>query len=69
MLAAQERRAGPWAALDLAVSVATGRPWLDHHRGSDPDGASTVVLSCELIGGELQTDEQLGDRLAEAARR
>jgi AAA domain len=30
VLAAQEKAGKTWAALDLAVSVATGRPWLDH---------------------------------------
>jgi AAA domain len=30
VLAAQEKAGRTWAALDLAVSVATGRPWLDH---------------------------------------
>jgi hypothetical protein len=24
-----------------------------HYRGSDPDGASTLLLGCELIGGEI----------------
>jgi hypothetical protein len=30
VLAAQEKAGKTWAALDLAVSVASGRPWLDH---------------------------------------
>ena len=30
VLAAQEKAGKTWAALDLAVSVACGRPWLDH---------------------------------------
>jgi AAA domain-containing protein len=30
VLAAQEKAGQTWAALDLAVSVATGQSWLDH---------------------------------------
>jgi hypothetical protein len=39
--------AGPaaWARVICSVAV--------HYRGSDPDGASTVVLGVELIGGEI----------------
>jgi hypothetical protein len=39
--------AGPaaWARVICSVSI--------QHRGSDPDGASTVLLGVELIGGEL----------------
>jgi AAA domain len=34
VLAAQEKAGKTWAALDLAVSVASGRPWLDHDMGA-----------------------------------
>ena len=39
--------AGPaaWARVICSVAV--------HYRGSDPDGASAVVLGVELIGGEI----------------
>jgi hypothetical protein len=39
--------AGPaaWARVICSVSI--------HYRGSDPDGASNVVLGVELIGGEI----------------
>ena len=39
--------AGPaaWARVICSVSI--------QHRGSDPDGASTVLLGVELIGGEI----------------
>jgi AAA domain len=39
--------AGPaaWARVICSVSI--------HYRGSDPDGASTVLLGVELIGGEI----------------
>jgi AAA domain len=39
--------AGPaaWARVICSIAV--------HYRGSDPDGASTVVLGVELIGGEI----------------
>jgi hypothetical protein len=39
--------AGPaaWARVICSVAV--------HYRGSDPDGASVVVLGVELIGGEI----------------
>jgi AAA domain-containing protein len=39
--------AGPaaWARVICSVAV--------HYRGSDPDGASTVLLGAELIGGEI----------------
>jgi hypothetical protein len=36
VLAAQEKAGKTWAALDLAVSVASGRPWLDHFTCSNP---------------------------------
>ena len=39
--------AGPaaWARVICSIAV--------HYRGSDPDGASTVLLGVELIGGEI----------------
>ena len=36
VLAAQEKAGKTWAALDLAVSVAVGRPWLDHFACPNP---------------------------------
>jgi len=39
VLAAQEKAGKTWAALDLAVSVATGQPWLDHFACPTPDPA------------------------------
>jgi hypothetical protein len=36
VLAAQEKAGKTWAALDLAVSVATGQPWLDHFACPSP---------------------------------
>jgi hypothetical protein len=34
-----------WARVICSVAV--------HYRGSDPDGASTVVLGVDLTGGEI----------------
>jgi hypothetical protein len=73
VLAAQEKAGKTWAALDLAVSVATGRPWLDHF--ACPSSGSVLVFLGE--GGERATvrrieaiatakgidPEQLADRL------
>jgi hypothetical protein len=51
VLAAQEKAGKTWAALDLAVSVATGRPWLDHFACLNP-GPVLVFLG---EGGERAT--------------
>jgi hypothetical protein len=51
VLAAQEKAGKTWAALDLAVSVATGRPWLDHF--ACPTPGSVLVFLGE--GGERAT--------------
>jgi hypothetical protein len=51
VLAAQEKAGKTWAALDLAVSVATGRPWLDHFPCPNP-GPVLVFLG---EGGERAT--------------
>ena len=51
VLAAQEKAGKTWAALDLAVSVATGRPWLDHFACPTP-GPVLVFLG---EGGERAT--------------
>jgi hypothetical protein len=51
VLAAQEKAGKTWAALDLAVSVATGQPWLDHFACPTP-GPVLVFLG---EGGERAT--------------
>jgi hypothetical protein len=51
VLAAQEKAGKTWAALDLAVSVATGRPWLDHF--PCPNSGPVLVFLGE--GGEWAT--------------
>jgi AAA domain len=51
VLAAQEKAGKTWAALDLAVSVASGRPWLDHFACPSP-GPVLVFLG---EGGERAT--------------
>jgi hypothetical protein len=51
VLAAQQKAGKTWAALDLAVSVATGRPWLDHF--ACPTPGSVLVFLGE--GGERAT--------------
>jgi AAA domain len=51
VLAAQEKAGKTWAALDLAVSVACGRPWLDHFPCPTP-GPVLVFLG---EGGERAT--------------
>jgi hypothetical protein len=51
VLAAQEKAGKTWAALDLAVSVACGRPWLDHFACPSP-GPVLVFLG---EGGERAT--------------
>jgi hypothetical protein len=51
VLAAQEKAGKTWAALDLTVSVACGRPWLDHFACPSP-GPVLVFLG---EGGERAT--------------
>jgi AAA domain len=51
VLAAQEKAGKTWAALDLAVSVAIGLPWLDHFACPTP-GPVLVFLG---EGGERAT--------------
>jgi hypothetical protein len=51
VLAAQEKAGKTWAAFDLAVSVAAGRPWLDHFPCPTP--GSVLVFLGE--GGERAT--------------
>ena len=73
MLAAQERAGKTWAALDLAVSVATGRPWLDHFACPNPGpvlmflgegGERVTVRRIEAIATAKGVDpDQLADRL------
>src|SRR5215212_8718506 len=74
VLAAQEKAGKNWAALDLAVSVATGRPWLDHFACPSP-GLVLVFLG---EGGERATVRRIeaiatakgvdSDQLAEQLR-
>jgi hypothetical protein len=42
VLAAQEKAGKTWAALDLAVSVACGQPWLDHFACPNPRAGPAV---------------------------
>src|SRR4029450_1200902 len=56
VLAAQEKAGKTWAALDLAVSVATGQPWLDHY--ACPSPGSVLVFLGE--GGERATVGRIG---------
>jgi hypothetical protein len=51
VLAAQEKAGKTWAALDLAVSVASGQPWLDHF--ACPTPGSVLLFLGE--GGERAT--------------
>jgi hypothetical protein len=51
VLAAQEKAGKTWAALDLAVSVASGLPWLDHFACPTP-GPVLLFLG---EGGERAT--------------
>jgi hypothetical protein len=62
VLAAQEKAGKTWAALDLAVSVACGRPWLEHFPCPSP-GPVLIFLG---EGGELATVRRIE---AIAARR
>jgi hypothetical protein len=73
VLAAQEKAGKTWAALDLAVSVATGRPWLDHFPCPSPGpvlvflgegGERATVRRIEAIAAAKGIDpDQLADRL------
>ena len=73
VLAAQEKAGKTWAALDLAVSVATGRPWLDHFACPNPGpvlvflgegGERPTVRRIEAIAASKGVDpDQLADQL------
>jgi AAA domain len=73
VLAAQEKAGKTWAALDLAVSVACGRPWLDHFACPTPGsvllflgegGERAMVRRIEAIATAKDVDPgQLADRL------
>jgi hypothetical protein len=73
VLAAQEKAGKTWAALDLAVSVATGQPWLDHYACPTPGpvlaflgegGERATVRRIEAIATSKGVDpNQLADRL------
>jgi hypothetical protein len=73
VLAAQEKAGKTWAALDLAVSVATGQPWLDHFNCPTPGpvlvflgegGERATVRRIEAIATSKGVDpDQLADQL------
>jgi AAA domain len=73
VLAAQEKAGKTWAALDLAVSVACGRPWLEHFACPSPGpvlvflgegGERATVRRIEAIATAKGVDpDQLADRL------
>jgi hypothetical protein len=73
VLAAQEKAGKTWAALDLAVSVATGQPWLDHFACPNPGpvlvflgegGERATVRRIEAIATAKGIDpDQLADQL------
>jgi hypothetical protein len=73
VLAAQEKAGKTWAALDLAVSVACGRPWLDHFACPSPGpvlvflgegGERATVRRIEAIATSKGVDpNQLAERL------
>ena len=73
VLAAQEKAGKTWAALDLAVSVACGQPWLDHFACPNPGpvllflgegGERATVRRIEAIATAKGADsDQLADRL------
>jgi hypothetical protein len=74
VLAAQEKAGKTWAALDLAVSVACGRPWLDHFACPNPGpvllflgegGERATVRRIQAIATSKRIDP---DRLAERLR-
>jgi AAA domain len=73
VLAAQEKAGKTWAALDLTVSVACGRPWLDHFACPTPGpvlvflgegGERATVRRIQAIATSKGVDPgQLADRL------
>jgi hypothetical protein len=72
VLAAQEKAGKTWAALDLAVSIATGQPWLDHFACPSPgpvlvflgEGGERATVRIEAIATAKDVDpEQLANRL------
>jgi hypothetical protein len=73
VLAAREKAGKTWAALDLAVSVASGRPWLDHFACPAPGpvllllgegGERATVRRIEAIATSKGVHpDQLADRL------
>jgi hypothetical protein len=73
VLAAQEKAGKTWAALDLAISVATGTPWLDHFACPSPGpvlvflgegGERATVRRVEAIASSKGVDpDQLADQL------
>jgi AAA domain len=73
VLAAQEKAGKTWAALDLTVSVACGRPWLDHFACPSPGpvlvflgegGERATVRRIQAIAASKGVDPgQLADRL------
>jgi AAA domain len=73
VLAAQEKAGKTWAALDLAVSVATGQPWLDHFACPNPGpvlvflgegGERASVRRIQAIATNKAVDpDQLADQL------
>jgi hypothetical protein len=73
VLAAQEKAGKTWAALDLAVSVASGRPWLEHFACPSPGpvllflgegGERATVRRIQAIAASKGVDpNQLADRL------
>jgi hypothetical protein len=73
VLAAQEKAGKTWAALDLAVSVACGLPWLDHFACPTPGpvllflgegGERAMVRRIQAIATDKGAQlDQLADRL------
>jgi AAA domain len=73
VLAAQEKAGKTWAALDLTVSVACGRPWLDHFACLNPGpvllflgegGERATVRRIDAIATSKGVDpDKLADRL------
>ena len=64
VVAAQEKAGKTWATLDLAVSVASGQPWLDHFACPTP-GPVLVFLG---EGGERATPPHRGHRHQQGPR-
>jgi AAA domain/Transposase IS116/IS110/IS902 family len=58
VLAAQEKAGKTWAALDLAVSVATGRPWLDHFACPNPGPVLRQLVTA--VAPALLTEPGIG---------